>query len=120
MYDVPLSDSLFPAQADGVIREITVGGLLREVAAQHVNAPAVVDVDMDGQTGRTWTYGELASDSEELALALSSRFRPGERVVVWAPNIPEGLLMEYACALAGLVLVTANPAFRAKELRVLQ
>ncbi len=117
MYNVRLSEALFPAQTDGVVREITVGGLLREVAAQHPDAPAVVDVDMDGQTGRTWTYGELLSDSGKLALALSTRFRPGERVVVWAPNIPEWLLMEYACALAGLVLVTANPAFQAKELR---
>ena len=117
MYNVRLSEALFPAQTDGVIREITVGGLLREVAEQHSSAPAVVEVDMDGQTGRTWTYGELLSDSEKLALALSTRFRPGERVVVWAPNIPEWLLMEYACALAGIVLVTANPSFQAKELR---
>ena len=83
MYNVRLSEALFSAQTDGVVREITVGGLLREVAAQHLDAPAVVDVDMDGQTGRTWTYGELLADSEELALALSTRFRPGERVVVW-------------------------------------
>ncbi len=117
MYDVDLSESLFPAQTDGIVRETTVAGVLREVAAQHSSAPAVVDVDMDGQTGRTWTYGELLSDSEKLALALSTRFRPGERIVVWAPNIPEWLLMEYACALAGIVLVTANPSYQAKELR---
>ena len=55
MYDVDLSESLFPAQTDGIVREISVGGLLREVASQHPSAPAVVDVDMDGQTGRTWT-----------------------------------------------------------------
>ena len=50
-------------------------------------------------------------------MALASRFRPGERVVVWAPNSPEWVLMEYACALAGLVLVTANPAYQVRELR---
>ena len=36
--------------------------------------------------------------------------------MVWSPNHPEWVLMEYACALAGLVLVTANPAFQAREL----
>lgn len=117
MYDVQLSEALFPAQTDGVIREITVGGLLREVASEFPSAPALVEVDMDGQTGRRWTYTELLADSERLALALATRFRPGERVVVWSPNSPEWVLLEYACALAGLVLVTANPAFQAKELR---
>lgn len=39
------------------------------------------------------------------------------RVVVWAPNIPEWVILQYGAALAGLVLVTANPALRAAELR---
>ena len=117
MYDVRLSEALFPAQTDGVVREITVGGLLREIATQRPTAEALVEVDQDGQPGRRWTYTELLADSERLALALVTRFRPAERVVVWSPNSPEWVLMEYACALAGLVLVTANPAFRAKELR---
>ena len=51
-----------------------------------------------------------------MALALSTRFAPDERVVIWSPNSPEWVLMEYACALDGLVLVTANPAFQAREL----
>ena len=37
--------------------------------------------------------------------------------MVWAHNVAEWLVMEYACALAGVVLVTANPSFPAKELR---
>ena len=37
--------------------------------------------------------------------------------MVWAPNVGRWLLMEYACALAGLVLVTANPSFQPGELR---
>jgi len=117
MYDIQLSESLFPAQPDGEIREITVGGLLRDIAAAHPADTAVVDVDMHGQLGRSWSYAELLEDSEKLALALSTRYAPGERLVVWAPNIPQWLLMEYACALAGLVLVTANPSFQAGELR---
>jgi fatty-acyl-CoA synthase len=35
---------------------------------------------------------------------------------VWAPNLPEWVILEYAAGLAGLVLVTVNPAFRAAEL----
>ncbi len=117
MYQFQLTRSLVPAQSDARVEETTVGGLLGEVAAEHADAPALVEVDMEGNTARTWTYGELLTEAEELALALSSRFAPGERVTVWAPNIPEWLLAEYGCALAGITLVTANPAYQTKELR---
>ncbi len=117
MYELQLIESHVPAQADMDIREITVGRLLREVADARGGAEAVLEVRQDGTFGRSWTYSELLDDAESLALALSSRFAPGERVVVWSPNSPEWVLMEYACALAGLVLVTANPAFQEKELR---
>lgn len=117
MYQFQLTESLVPPQDDDVIKETTVGGLLREVAGQQPSAPALVEVDMEGRIGRAWTYGELLADSEKLALALSSRFAPGERITVWAPNTPEWLLLEYACALSGITLVTANPAYQPPELR---
>ena len=116
MYNVTLSNSLFPAQNDAESCEITVGGLLRDVAAARPDAEALVEVRQDGSEGRRWTYAGLLADAERLAMALSTRFAPGERVVVWSPNSPEWVLMEYACALSGLVLVTANPAFQAREL----
>jgi fatty-acyl-CoA synthase len=116
MYNVTLSNSLFPAQNDAESCEITVGGLLRDVAAARPDAEALVEVRQDGSEGRRWTYAGVLADAERLAMALSTRFAPGERVVVWSPNSPEWVLMEYACALSGLVLVTANPAFQAREL----
>ncbi len=116
MYNVTLSNSLFPAQNDAESCEITVGGLLRDVAAARPDAEALVEVRQDGSEGRRWSYAELLVGAERLARALSTRFAPGERVVVWSPNSPEWVLMEYACALSGLVLVTANPAFQAREL----
>ena len=117
MYDVTLGVSHLPVQTDDVIRDITVGGLLREIAGQHGQAIAVVDIDDTGTAVQSWTYSELLTISERLALALSTRFAPGEKVVVWAPNIPEWVFMDYACGLAGLVLVTANPSFQTAELR---
>ena len=116
-YEVALSEAYFPAQEDREAREITVGGLLRETAALRPSAEALVEVRQSGEIGRRWSYAALLAESERLALALASRFRPGERVVVWSPNSPEWVLMEYACALAGLVLVTANPAYQVRELR---
>ncbi|MEM7056992.1 MAG: AMP-binding protein [Pseudomonadota bacterium] len=117
VYSFSLSESYIPAQADTDIRDTTVGGLLRQTAARHPDAPALVEIDMAGEAQRRWIYAELLRNSETLAEALSTRFEPGERICVWAPNQPEWILMEYACALAGLTLVTANPAYQASELR---
>jgi long-chain acyl-CoA synthetase len=116
MYEFQLSQSYIPAQQDDVILETTVGGVLRETARQRPDAEALVEVTMDGKIGRRWTYVELLDESERLAKALATRFKRGEHITVWSPNIPEWVLMEYACALAGIVLVTANPAYQPKEL----
>lgn len=117
MYRFDLTESYIPAQTDDVVLETTVGGILRDAARRRGDAPALVEVDPAGETARQWTFPELLADSERLAAALASRYVPGERVVVWAPNIPEWVLMEFACGLAGLVLVTANPSYQTAELR---
>ena len=67
MYDVQLTESLFAAEVDDSVREITIGDLLREVAAEHPSAPALVEVKPEGDAGRRWTYHELLSDSEKFA-----------------------------------------------------
>lgn len=117
MYPLDLKEALCPAQGDMDVLDATVGALLRAAAAERPDAPALLEIGMDGRPGRSWTYGGLLADAERLALALSTRFAPGERIVVWSPNSPEWLLVEYACALAGITLVTANPSYQAQELR---
>ncbi|HXA38071.1 MAG TPA: AMP-binding protein [Phenylobacterium sp.] len=116
MYSVNLHESHFPAQADHGVSETTVGGVLRAQAGKTPGAEALVEADIAGTLKRRWTYGELLADAERLARALLSRYRPGERIAVWAPNIPEWVILEYASGLAGLTLVTANPAYRPREL----
>jgi fatty-acyl-CoA synthase len=117
MYAVDLQDSYFPAQTDQTVLETTVGGVLRARAAATPEAEALVEADIEGQLRRRWTWAELLADAERLAGALASRYRPRERVCVWAPNIPEWVMLEFACGLAGLTLVTANPAYRPRELK---
>lgn len=64
----------------------------------------------DSSRRRRWSYADLLTESERVARALLGRFAPGERLAVWAPNSPEWLLVEFGAALAGLTLVTVNPA----------
>jgi fatty-acyl-CoA synthase len=115
MYQVSLTRAQFPMQTDQPLRETTVGSVLREAAAQWPDRTALVEAD-GSTTGRRWTFAELLDDCERLAGALLTRFQPGERVALWAPNAPEWVVIEYALALAGLTLVTVNPGYQAREL----
>jgi fatty-acyl-CoA synthase len=115
MYTVPLRDAYFPAQP-GVVQEVTLGGVLRRAMQEAPDAEALVEIGMDAAPLRRWTRHELLDEAIALALALLTRYRPGERVAVWAPNLPEWVLLEFATALAGLVLVTVNPSYQAREL----
>ena len=117
MYALTLTDSYFPAQAEQPLINLTVGDTLRAAAARTPDAPALIESDANGDVGRQWTYAELLADSERLAHALLTRYQPGERVAVWAPNIPEWVIAEFGFALAGLVLVTVNPGYQPRELK---
>jgi fatty-acyl-CoA synthase len=99
------------------VRETTVGGVLRDAAERAAETIALVEGIPDRASRRRWSYADLLTDAERVARALLGRFAPGERVAVWAPNSPEWLLMEFGAALAGLTLVTVNPALRAGEVK---
>lgn len=117
MYALNLAASYCPAQQDHRLIDLTVGTALRETAMRTPDAIALVESDADGALGRRWTYAELLADSERLAHALLTRYRPGERVAVWAPNIPEWVIAEFGFALAGIILVTVNPGYQPRELK---
>jgi fatty-acyl-CoA synthase len=102
---------------DEQVEEQTVGGLLRWAAAQAPDEVALVAGTPDPAQRRRWTFGGLLAESEQVARALARRFGPGERVAVWAGNIPEWVVLEFGAALAGLTLVTVNPALRLSEAR---
>ncbi|MFT4768729.1 MAG: fatty-acyl-CoA synthase [Glaciecola sp.] len=98
------------------VREFTIGDALREVAAECPTQTALIVGTSEQFDRREWTYAELLDEAERSARALLEIFEPGERVAVWAPNIPEWVIIEYGCALAGVVLVTVNPSYQADEL----
>ena len=111
-----VATSYRPADTSVPVLETTVGGVLRAAAAAGPDMLAMVGgVPDPAQRGR-WTYAELLAEAEQAARALTTRFAAGERIAVWAPNLPEWVVLEFAAALAGLVLVTVNPAYRPAEL----
>jgi fatty-acyl-CoA synthase len=107
--------SYLPADTSAPVLEVTVGEALRRAAAGHGARVALAEALPDGQ-GRRWSYQDLLADAERTAGQLLTRFAPGEHVAVWAANCPEWLLLEFGAALAGLTLVTVNPAYGTEEL----
>ena len=113
----PLTHAYWPASDSATgIRETTIGSVLREAAGRAPDKTALIDGDSDRQGRRQWTYAELLAEAERAARALLTRFAPGERVAVWAPNSAEWVILEFGAALAGLTLVTVNPAYQGDEL----
>lgn len=90
----------------------TIGRNLDRTAAVHGDREALVDM----ASGRRWTYTELVADVDMVARALmASGVAKGDRVGIWAVNCPEWVLVQYATARIGAVMVTINPAYRAHE-----
>src|SRR5947209_16999244 len=111
-----LTTSYWPADTSVPVLEDTVGDILREAAAEVPNQIALVAGVPEASARRRFTYAQMLEEAEQLARALLGRFQPGERVAVWAPNIPEWIALEFGAALAGMTLVTVNPAYRSQEL----
>lgn len=104
------------AAVAGGPRNLSLGDLLREAAAQSGEHLALVDGVADPELRRRWTYSQLLAEAELVARGLLARFKVGDRIAVCSPNCPEWVILEYGTALAGMVLVPANPAYRQSEL----
>ena len=91
----------------------TIGDSLRRVAGRFPASEAIVEVP----TGRRWTYAQLDDDSDRVASGLLTLgIDKGDRVGIWSPNSAEWVLVQYATAKIGVILVNINPAYRSHEL----
>jgi fatty-acyl-CoA synthase len=106
-----------PSYASGVsevpLLGDTIGDNFDRTVAAHPDREALVEVP----TGRRWTYSELRVAVDQLALGLlADGVAKGDRVGIWAPNVAEWTLTQYATAKIGAILVNINPAYRTHEL----
>jgi fatty-acyl-CoA synthase len=113
MPETPALTSYASGTADLPLLGETIGGNLARTAARFGSREALVDVP----SGRRWTYAELTAEVDAVARGLLALdVAKGERVGIWAPNCPEWVLVQYATATIGAVLVNINPAYRTHEL----
>ncbi len=96
------------------IEEKTIGQALRETARRHPQRDAFV---FCGPPARmTWSEFDAAVDRVSRAL-LALGFASGDHFGVWATNVPEWVVLQFATARIGVVLVNINPAYRTGELK---
>jgi fatty-acyl-CoA synthase len=91
----------------------TIGENLRRVVEQHGDREALV-VRSQGYRA---TYHELWEQTTRAARGLMARgVQQGDRVGIWAPNRAEWVVIQYATARIGAILVNINPAYKGTEL----
>lgn len=92
----------------------TIGGNLARTAAAHPDRDALIDRGL----GLRYTYREFDAEVDRVASGLLDLgVVKGDRVGIWSPNRAEWVLVQYATARIGAVLVNINPAYRTHELR---
>ena len=86
---------------------------LRRTAERFGDREALVAAHQDRRT----TYRRLVEECEVVARGLMARgVKRGDRVGIWSPNRYEWVIVQYATAAMGAILVNINPAYRTSEL----
>src|SRR5215510_4471539 len=94
-------------------RDITVGALLTRLAETLPGNEALVY----SERGLRLTFAEFESEARLIARGLMAcGVERGERVALWATNVPEWVVLQFALAKIGAILVTVNTSLRAHEM----
>jgi fatty-acyl-CoA synthase len=92
-------------------RDLTIGALLTNLAESLPDHEALVYPDL------RLSFAELEDEARLIARGLiASGVERGERVALWATNVPEWIVLQFALAKIGAILVTVNTSLRANEI----
>ena len=91
----------------------TLGQLLDSTALKHPDKDAIVFSDLNYRI----TYKEFKKITDEIAKSLLAlHIKKGEHIGIFAVNCPEWVILQFASAKIGAVLVNINPALKTHEL----
>ena len=97
-------------------RDVTVGNLLTQLARDFPSNECLIYPNR----GLRYDFSQLEWISRQIAKGLLAvGINRGDRVAVWAPNVPEWVVLQFALAKIGAILVTVNTSLRAHELEYL-
>jgi fatty-acyl-CoA synthase len=93
-------------------RDLTLGDLLSRLAEALPDSEALVYAQRP-----RYTFAALDREARTIARGLMALgVGQGERVVLWATNVPEWVVLQFALAKIGAILVTANTSLRARDI----
>lgn len=97
-------------------QDVRVGELLALLARDYPRHEALIYPDR----GLRYDFSQLEWMAREIGKGLISLgIEAGDRVALWAPNVPEWVVLQFALAKIGAVLVTVNTSLRAGEVEYL-
>lgn len=110
MVQSPAKASFDPPWVDG----LTIGQVLEQTAERHGDADCLVFPAVNFRM----SFREFRDEVRRAARGLLALgIGPGDHVAIWATNLPEWVILQFATAEIGAVLVTVNPAYRPFELK---
>jgi fatty-acyl-CoA synthase len=96
--------------------DFTIGGLLDHIASAYPDNDALVYPEL----ALRYSYRQFNEVCRQVAKGLLKLgIRKGENVAIWAYNVPEWVILQFATAKIGAVLVTVNTAYKSAELEYL-
>jgi len=103
-------------EKDRGYRDVGVGELLTLLARDYPEREALIYPDL----GLRFDFNQLEWLSRKIARGLIEiGIESGDRVALWAPNVPEWVVLQFALAKIGAILVTVNTSLRAAEIEFL-
>ena len=98
------------------LMNISVGDMLNNIAKKYPTKLAVKYIEVN----YTRTYYEFNKEVDKYAKGLLGMgIQKGDHVAIWATNYPEWLILFFATARIGAVLVTVNTNYKEAELEYL-
>lgn len=95
------------------LKDLTLGQILDQTAARFPDNDAIVYIDRDFRL----TYRQFNLLVDEIAKGLMALgIQKGEKVAVWATNIPFWVTLQFATAKIGAILLTVNTNYKTTEL----
>jgi len=91
----------------------TIPDMFDEIAEKYPENDAIVSIHQ----GLRYTYRELQEEINRAAKGfLALGLQKGDRLAIWATNIAEWIICQFATAKVGIIMVNINPAYRTHEL----
>jgi fatty-acyl-CoA synthase len=99
-----------------VLSRVTVGDLLDEVASKFPREEFLIDIPR----GKRYSYEKFLTVVNQMAKGfLQLGVNPGEHIALWAPNLSEWVIAEFAIAKVGAVLVSVDTSAKIQQLEYL-